>query len=92
MTLSSIKHLQKRQVASAKYYSDLIEARQSRAANAQFRKDILEKQKVYNYQSEYDRQRAHLASSATPHTTREQIQGRRTKLEQMGAKATSGVF
>ena len=92
MTNNKLKHLQKIQVESAKYYSGLIEARKMQSANAQFRKDILDRQRVMNYQSEYDRLRAHLENSALPYQTRAEVKGRADKLKQLGAKATSGIF
>ena len=92
MTNNKLKHLQKVQVESAKYDSGLIEARKMQSASAQFRKDILEKQRVMNYQSEYDRLRAHLENSALPYHTRAEVNTRAEKLKQLGAKATSGIF
>ena len=90
--LSQIKKHQKMQVAQAKYYSDMIEARQSRASSAAFRHHILEKQKIHNYTSEYDRLRAHLEDSALPFKTREHVKARTEKLKSMGAKAVQGIF
>jgi len=90
--MSLIKKHQKLQVAQAKHYSDLIDARQSRASSAAFRHEILEKQKVHNYQSEYDRLRAHLENSALPYETREHVKARTEKLKGMGVKAVTGIF
>lgn len=92
MTMSKLKHLQKVQHDAAKHYVDLIETRRARASSAQFRHDVLEKQKVYNYTSEYDRLRAHLANSAVPYATRAQVQGRAEKLKQLGARAVDAIF
>ena len=92
MTNNKLKHLQKVLVESAKYYSGLSEARKMQSANAQFRKDILDRQRVMNYQSEYDRLRAHLENSALPYQTRAEVKGRADQLKQLGAKATSGIF
>ena len=70
MTNNKLQHLQKIQIESAKHYSNLTEARNMPSARAQFRKDILDKQRVMNYQSGYDRLRAHLENSALPYQTR----------------------
>ena len=91
MTINKINHLQKVQIEQAKHYSNLIEAKKMQSASAQFRKDILEKQKVQNYQSEYDRIRAHLENSALPYQTRASVKGRAEQLRQLGARATSGI-
>ena len=88
MTIDKIKHLQMVQIEAAKHYSNLIEARKMQSANAQFRKDILDRQRVMNYQSEYDRLRAHLENSALPYQTRPGVKARAAKLQQLGAKAT----
>ena len=90
--MSQIKKHQKMQVAQIKHLSDSIEARQSRASSAAFRHHILEKQKIHNYTTEYDRLRAHLENSALPYETRERVKARTAKLQQMGAKATTGIF
>ena len=92
MTIDKIKHLQKVQIESAKHYSNLIEARKMQSANAQFRKDILDRQRVMNYQSEYDRLRAHLEDSALPYRTRADVKGRADKLKQLGARAVTAIF
>ena len=76
MTIDKIKHLQKIQIETAKHYSGLIEARKMQSANAQFRKDILDRQRVHTYQSEYGRLRAHLENSALPYETRERVKTR----------------
>ena len=62
------------------------------SANAQFRKDILDRQRVMNYQSEHDRLRAHLENSALPYQTRTGVNARAEQSKQLGARATTGIF
>ena len=56
-----------------------------------FRKEMLDKKKVKNYQTEYDRIRAHLEDSATPHLIRSHVQSRADQLRALGARAVSGI-
>ena len=52
---------------------------------------MLDKKKVKNYQTEYDRIRAHLEDSATPHLIRSHVQSRADQLRALGARAVSGI-
>ena len=90
-TKSSLQHFSKMQLGKVQRLADEIDGRKSMAKSAAFRKEILEKQKMKNYQSEYDRIRSHLEDSATPHTTEEHLSKRATHLKQLGAKALDGL-
>ena len=59
------------------------------AASAALSKEILEKQRAHNYESEYDRLRAHFENCAL-YQTRAGVKARASKLEEIGAKATQG--
>lgn len=91
MTFSKINHLKKTQLETAQHYKKLIEGRQALAASADIRRQIIQKQNVRNYRSEYDRLRAHLEDSATPYQTKERIKDRTKMLEAMGARAVNSI-
>jgi len=78
------------------YYKQLqkqIDAHRTKAASAHLRKQWLERQKVNNYQNEYDRIRGIIAQSVVKHgpNTVEQLQERAKKLEDLGAKAIDEI-
>ena len=64
-----LNYYRKLQLEQIKHLSDHIDAYRTRAASVALRKEVLEKQNVRNYQSEYDRIRAHLEDSAVPYKT-----------------------
>lgn len=90
-TKKSIKRFSNMQLGEVQRLNGLVEARQQRASSVAFRKEILEKKKVYNYQSEYDRLRAHLADTSIPYQTREGVRDRTNHLKALGALAVSGI-
>ena len=69
----------------------MVEAHQGRAKSVALRREILEKQKMKNYQTEYDRIRSHLSESKHPFQTQEKIKSRTEHLKSLGAKAVSGI-
>ena len=71
-----LNHFRKLQLEQIKHLSDHIEAYRTRAASVALRKEILEKQNVRNYQSEYDRIRSHVEDSATPAQTKGHMRNR----------------
>ncbi len=75
------------QFEKVKYLNDQIEAKKGRVNNLAYRRDMLEKQKVHNYSSEYNRLRAHLDDTALPHQTREAVKTRTEHLKALGAQA-----
>ena len=91
MSSKSIKHFSKLQLNQVQHLNSMIDARQSRAKSAAFRHEILEKQNMRNYQSEYSRIRSHLENSATPHKTKEHVQTRAAQLRSLGAKALDHI-
>ena len=64
-----------------------IEVRASRAHNLDIRNRWLHAQKVKNYQSEYDRIRAHMNNSVLPYHTTTKVKNRKAALEKLGAQA-----
>ena len=64
-----------------------IEVRKSRRENIDLRNQWMRAKTVKNYQTEYDRIRNHLANTATPGITRQQVINRKKVLEGLGAKA-----
>ena len=72
-----------------------IETRHNRIANIAIRNGWLRAQTIKNYQSEYDRIRNHLATSATNSTgewiTRDKLNNRKGALEKLGAQAFHGM-
>ena len=63
---SQLSHYQKMQLSQVKYLSDMADAFQNRTKSTALRREILEKQRKRNYQSEYDGIRNHVGKSATP--------------------------
>ena len=92
MTIATkIAKQQKMQMEKLKYLNDSHEARKARVNNTAFRKEILEKQTVYNYSSEYNRLRAHLLNTALPAQTQQNIKSRTDHLKALGAQALNSL-
>ncbi len=93
MTVSKQKlnYYRKLQLEQIKHLSDHIDAYRTRAASVALRKEVLEKQNVRNYQSEYDRIRAHLEDSASPYKANVGLQTRAARLKALGAKAVGSI-
>ena len=91
-TNKSIKRFSKMQLGEVRRLNGLAEARQQRATSTAFRREIHEEKKnIANYQSEYDRIRAHLNDTAIPFQTREGLRTRTEHLKALGALAVSGI-
>ncbi len=86
-----LNYYRKLQLEQIKHLSDHIDAYRTRAASVALRKEVLEKQNVRNYQSEYDRIRAHLEDSAVPYKTKEGLRIRTVHLKALGAKAVGSI-
>ena len=84
---SQLNHYQRMQLSQVKYLNDMADAFQNRTKSLSLRKEILEKQRKRNYQSEYDRIRNHAENSATPALTRNHLTSRVAHLKSLGAKA-----
>ena len=68
-----------------------LEAQKTKAASIHFRKRVLERQKVSNYQNEYDRLMGLMGTSKLGHTTKVKLKRRTKELEELGAKAAQGI-
>lgn len=78
----------KLQLNQIKHLHDQLQARKDLAASLAFRKEILEKKKVKNFQSEYDRIRSHLEQNSTmPFVEKAKVKSRADELRKLGAKA-----
>ena len=86
-----LTHFRKLQLEQIKHLSDHIDAYRTRAASVALRREVLEKQNVRNYNSEYERIRAHLEDSAIPFKTKEGLRIRSTHLKALGAKAVGSI-
>ena len=63
-----------------------IDSRKTKASLIMLRKQWLDKQKVNNYQNEYDRIRGILNTSVTGELTNDLLNKRKVELEKLGAK------
>ncbi len=86
-----LNYYRKLQLEQIKHLSDHIDAYRTKAASVALRKEVLEKQNVRNYQSEYDRIRAHLEDSAVPYKSKEGLSIRSAHLKALGAKAVGSI-
>ena len=86
------KHIQNK-INDFKQVKDILEANKTRAESVYLRKKSIEAQKRQNYQSEYERIRAHLDThSVLPHTVdRDRLRKRKDDLIKLGAKASGGI-
>ena len=71
---------------------DELEAHQTKAALITLRKSFIENQKRHNYNDEYERLIGILSNKAITHAgNTEQLENRIKQLEQMGARAVTGL-
>ena len=75
---SRLSHYQQKQLSQVKYLNEMAEAYQNRTKSIALRKEILEKHKRRNYQSEYERLRGHVENPATPALTRDHLKRAQT--------------
>ena len=68
-----------------------LDAHQTKASSIEIRKKWLERQKVNNYQNEYDRIRGMIAQNDRKGVSVEHLKNRKNKLEELGAKAIDGI-
>lgn len=68
-----------------------LEAHKTKAASIHFRRKTLERQKVANYQNEYDRLMGLMGTSKLGHTTKAKLKHRAKELESLGARAVQGI-
>ena len=88
---SQLNHYQRMQLSQAKYLNDMAEIFQNRSKSTHLRREILQKQQSRNYQSEYDRLRHHVESSASGTITKQHITDRVAHLKKLGARAVDGI-
>ena len=88
---SQLSHYQKMQLSQVKYLNDMADAFQNRTKSTALRREILEKQRKRNYQSEYDRIRSHVENSATPALTKDRLNRGVAHLKTLGAKALDTI-
>ena len=88
---SQLNHYQRMQLSQVKYLNDMADAFQNWTQSVALRREILEKQKKRNYQSEYDRIRSHVEDSATPSLTKDRLSGRVAHLKSLGARALDTI-
>ena len=81
----------KRNLAYYKQVHDEIKARKTKSALIHLRKNWLEKQRVANYQNEYDRIRGILSNSVTGQLTKDRLNERKLNLEKMGAHIIDNI-
>ena len=86
-----INHVSKLQLEHLKHLSDNIDAHRTRASSVAFRKEVLEKQNIRNYSSEYNRIRAHLEDSSVPFKTKDGLKTRAAHLKSLGAAAVDTI-
>ena len=79
------------QLSQVKYLNDMADAFQNRTKSTALRREILEKQRKRNYQSEYDRIRNHVENSATPALNKNHLTARTAHLKTLGAKALDTI-
>ena len=79
------------QLRQVKYLNDMASAFQNRTKSTALRREILAKQDKRNYQSEYDRIRAHVEDSATPALTKNHLTDRVAHLKKLGARAVDTI-
>ena len=84
---SQLSHYQQMQLRQVKYLNDMADAFQNRAKSTALRKEILDKQRKRNYQSEYDIIRNHVENWATPSLNTNRLIARTAHLKTLGAKA-----
>ena len=70
---------------------DQMEKHELKAKSIQFRKNLLERQRVANYTNELDRVRGLLARTVLPGQTRLGLLQRATHLRGLGAQALDGI-
>ncbi len=88
---SQLNHYQKMQLIQVKYLNDMADAFQNRTKSTALRREIMEKQRKINYQSEYDRIKNHVENSATPSLNKNALLARTGHLKSLGAKALDTI-
>ena len=88
-------HIEKQIAKHLHYYHIQLDAHKTRAESITFRKHILEKSKMSNYENEYDRVRGIIANSIVGRNgspTIDHIKAREKELKNMGAATKYNVM
>lgn len=85
---TAIKH----NLAYYKRVQKEIDAHKTKASLITLRRQWLEKQKINNYQNEYDRVRSVLNNSITGELTNEKLNKRKGELEKLGARMIDQII
>ena len=85
---SQLSHDQQLQLRQVKHLNDVGEAFRNRSKSTALRKEILDKQRVRSYQSEYERIRNHIEHSATPARNKDSLKSRAEHLKGLRGKST----
>jgi len=88
---SQLNHYQRMQLSQVKYLNGMADAFQNKTKSVALRREILERQKKRNYQSEYDRIRSHVEDSAAPALTKHHLSARTAHLKALGANALDTI-
>jgi hypothetical protein len=70
---------------------EIQKAHQGKAALSALRRQWLQKQKIQNYQSEYDKILSLLHETKTKDMNMSKLEARKSKLEELGAKAVNRI-
>ena len=76
----------KHKISYFKQVQKEIDTRKTKASSFMLRRQWLQKQRVNNYQNEYDRIRGILNTSVTGELTNDLLNKRKVELEKLGAK------
>ena len=82
--VNSLRHYPKRYLKRLK---NKLEEINTRDAHITFRRNVMERQKLNNYSSEYERIRGILQHSVLPHETKSRLIDREAELKRLGAQA-----
>jgi hypothetical protein len=88
---SQLNHYQRMQLSQVKYLNDMADTFQNRSTSTALRREILEKQKKRNYQSEHDRIKNHVENSTTPALNKNHMTARVAHLKTLGARALDTI-
>ena len=86
-----LQHMINRKLHYYKQLQKQIDAHQTKASSIEIRKKWLERQKVANYQNEYDRIRGIIAQNERKGVSVEHLKKKAGDLEKLGAKAIDGI-
>ena len=86
-----LQHMINRKLHYYKQLQKQIDAHQTKASSIEIRKKWLERQKIKDYQNEYDRIRGMIAQNERKGVSVEHLKEKKKGLEKLGAKAIDGI-